>query len=160
MALMLATSFHRSQVKLDRQLIDRILCVAQLLAAHRYPGDFAVKVVQDQCVHQAVGRQRKRHRLAQQGASVKSSLTASTNGSDSTSVSFGSTSGLPASCASAVSYPMLSWIVQTQTLFKTAPALPTFFIFFSEKTHLGEGKIMKILLSGTCVCGIKISIRR
>ncbi|PWJ72517.1 UNVERIFIED_ORG: hypothetical protein C7430_12610 [Pantoea agglomerans] len=37
---MLATTFHQSQVRLCRQLIDRISCVAQLLAAHRYPGDF------------------------------------------------------------------------------------------------------------------------
>lgn len=37
---MIAITFHRSQVKLGRQLIDRMLCAAQLLAAHRYPGDF------------------------------------------------------------------------------------------------------------------------
>jgi len=65
-----AVALHRPQVRLHRQRVDRVAGAAQLLAAHRHPGDFAVEVARAQRVHQAVGRQRKRHRLAQQGVAV------------------------------------------------------------------------------------------
>ncbi len=38
-ALMIAVTFHRSQVRLGRQLIDRVSSAAQLLAAHRHAVD-------------------------------------------------------------------------------------------------------------------------